>query len=208
MVAALKMPGTDTFPTPQPSAEPAASGSTSATTLFETALGDKWHDLPPAVQRLHSGGDVERFSGRAEITRGRSTVAWLAAWLVGLPKAGEDVPLTLCITRTPQGEAWERSFAGQRLGSVLTPSPRPHHVRERFGLATFEQELPVEDLVLHVPVRRGWLLGMPLPSWLLPGSCSREYTVDGVFHFDIGLYAPLTGGLVVRYRGWLRPDAG
>jgi hypothetical protein len=189
-----------------PQAGPAA-GSQPAAPLFQAALGDRWCELPACVRRLHAGRNVESFSGRADIARGPGPVAWLAGWLVGLPKAGEDVPLTVTMTRATVGEAWERSFAGRRLRSVLTPSPRPCHVRERFGLATYELELPVEDAILHFAVRRGWLLGIPLPSWLLPRSCTREFAADGVFHFDVGLYAPLTGGLIVRYRGSLKPDA-
>ena len=30
-----------------------------------------------------------------------------------------------------------------------------------------------------------------------------EFAAGGAFHFDVGLYAPLTGGLIVRYRGRL-----
>jgi hypothetical protein len=192
---------------PSVSRTSADAGPQPAAPLFEAALGGRWRELPPSVRRLHAGGSVESFSGRADITRGRGLVAWLAAWLVGLPKAGEDVPLTVAMTCTPNGEVWERSFAGRRLRSVLTPSPWPYRVRERFGLATYELELPVEDAVLHFVVRRGWLLGIPLPPWLLPRSCTREFAVEGAFHFDVGLYAPLTGGLIVRYRGCLKPDA-
>jgi hypothetical protein len=195
------------LPPPASHATPDA-GSQPALPLFQAALGDRWHELPPPLQRLHAGRSVQSFSGRAHVTRGRGIVAWLAAWLVGLPKAGEDVPLTVTIACTPAGEVWERSFAGRRLRSVLTPSPRPCHFRERFGLATYELELPVADGVLHFPVRRGWLLGIPLPPLLLPRSCTREFAVGGAFHFDVGLYAPLTGGLIVRYRGRLEPDAG
>jgi hypothetical protein len=179
-----------------------------APTLFQTALGDKWRDLPPCVQRLHSVQDVESFSGRACVTRGPGLVARLAAWLFGFPNAGEEVPLTVTMTRTPAGETWERNFAGRRFRSFLAPSDRAQHCLERFGPFTYEQELPVEDGLLHFPVRRGWFLGVPLPSLLLPRSCSREFAADGAFHFDVGLYAPLTGGLVVRYQGHLRPDAG
>lgn len=182
-------------------------GSKPPPPLFRSALGDRWSELPACVQRLHCVDGVAHFSGRAQVTRGRGVVASLAAWLIGLPEAGEDVPLTVTMTRTPEGEVWERCFAGRRLRSRLTPSPLPNHVRERFGLATYEIELPVKDAALHFPVRRGWLLGIPLPSWLLPTSRSREFAVDGVFHFDVGLYAPLTGGLIVVYRGSLRPDA-
>lgn len=177
-----------------------------APTLFQTVLGDKWQELPPCVRRLHSVQDVESFSGRARVERGRGLVALLAAWCFGFPAAGDDVPLTITKTRTAAGEVWERNFAGRRFRSVLTPSDRAQHYRERFGPFAYEQELPVEDGVLYFPVRRGWFLGVPLPSLLLPRSCSREFAVDGAFHFDVGLYAPLTGGLIVRYKGRLGAD--
>jgi hypothetical protein len=172
-----------------------------APTLFQRALGNKWQELPPCVRRLHSVRDAESFSGLARVTRGRGLVAGVAACLLGFPEGGDNVPLTLTKTRMPTGEIWERNFAGRRFHSVLTPSDRAQHYRERFGPFTYEQELSVEDGVLHFPVRRGWLLGIPLPSLLLPRSCSREFAVDGAFHFDVGLYAPLTGGLIVRYQG-------
>jgi hypothetical protein len=176
-------------------------------TLFQTALGDKWQELPACVRRLHSVQNVESFSGRAQVERGRGLVARLAAWCFGFPAAGDDVPLTITKTRTPAGEIWERNFAGRKFRSVLTPSDRAQHYRERFGPFTFEQQLPVEDGILHFPVRRGWFLGIPIPSLLRPGSCSREFAADGAFHFDVGLYAPLAGGLVVRYRGRLVSEA-
>jgi len=178
-----------------------------APALFQAVLGDKWRDLPPCIQRLHSVRGVESFSGRARVTRGRGLLARLAARLIGFPSEGEDVPVTVIKTRTPAGEIWERNFAGRRMRSMLTPSVRPQHCCERFGPFTFELELPVEDGALHFYVRRGWLLGVPLPSLLLPRSCSREFAADGAFHFDVGLYAPVTGGLIVRYQGRLAGDA-
>jgi hypothetical protein len=104
------------------------------------------------------------------------------------------------------GEIWERNFAGRIFRSYLTSSRRPYHYRERFFAFTYEQELPVRDQSLNLPVRRGWFLGIPLPALLLPASESREYAVGGIFHFDVGLYAPLRGGLIVRYRGSVTPD--
>jgi hypothetical protein len=179
-----------------------------APTLIQTALGPKWQELPPCVQRLHSVREVERFSGRAQVERGRGLVARAAAFVFGFPEAGDDVPLTVTKTRTPTGEIWERDFAGRRMRSLLTPSVRQQHCCERFGRFTFELGLPVENGVLHFPVRRGWLFGLPLPSQVLPTSCAREFAADGAFHFDVGLYAPLTGSLIVRYRGRLVADGG
>jgi hypothetical protein len=55
-------------------------------------------------------------------------------------------------------------------------------------------------------VRRGWLAGIPLPARLLPRSEIREYEEGGAFRFDVAIYAPLTGSLIVRYQGQVSPD--
>ena len=178
-----------------------------APTLFQTALGDRWLQLPRSVQRLHSVRDRESFSGRARVTRGRGLLARLAAWYFAFPTAGGDVELTLTKTQTPRGEVWERDFAGRRFRSVLTASVRPWHYRERFGALTYEQVLAVENATLSFLVERGWLLGVPIPSFLLPRSCAKEFALNDHFHFDVGLYAPLTGELIVRYQGQVHPDA-
>lgn len=175
-------------------------------TLFQSALGDRWSRLPPEVRELHSVQDVESFSGIAEITRGRSLIARLAAWFFGFPKPGENVPLTVTKTRTKSGEIWERNFNGRSFRSYCTPANSRYRYRERFWLFNYEQDLPVENGCMHLPVRRGWFLGIPLPKVLLPRSDSREYSSEGVFHFDVALSAPLGGGLIVRYRGQLVPD--
>ena len=175
-------------------------------TLFQSALREKWHDLPPTVQRMHSVQDIETFSGRANVERGTSILARIAAWFFGFPPAGTDIPLTITKTRTGTGETWQRDFDGNVFRSYLTPS-RPYHYKERFWAFNFEQELPVKDDVLHLPVKSGRFLGIPLPRFLLPGSNSREFEVDGKFHFDVGLSAPFGGGLIVRYHGSVSPDA-
>lgn len=175
--------------------------------LFQAALGEKWHQLPVEVQMLHSIQDCESFSGRAEVTRGNSLLARVAAALFRFPVAGKEVPMTITMTRTPSGETWERNFNGRRFRSYLTPAG-PDHYRERFLVFNYEQELPVGDGYMELPVRRGWVLGLPLPRRLLAGSDSREYSNDGKFHFDVNLLAPVTGELIVRYRGWVEPDEG
>lgn len=174
--------------------------------LFQRALGSDWNRLPAEVQRLHSVQDMETFTGRAEVIRGKGLIARLAAQLFRFPKAGEQIPLTITKIRTANGEIWERNFDGRRFRSHLTPAA-PGHYRERFGPFNYEQELPIRDGAMWLPVRRGWFLGIPLPPLLLPGSDSREYAENGTFRFDVGLYAPLKGGLIVRYRGTVSPDS-
>jgi len=176
-------------------------------TLFQRALGETWRELPPAVRRLHSVQDVETFSGLARVDRGKNALARFAAWFFRFPFEGDGVPLTITKTRTASGETWERRFAGRVFRSYLTPARQPGRFRERFWLFNYEQDLPVAGGVLHLPVRRGWVLGVPIPKALLPWSDSRELEIDGVFHFDVTLGAPLGGGVIVRYRGSVTPDA-
>jgi hypothetical protein len=183
-----------------------ASSEVPAPTLFEKSLGEKWWKLPASVRRLHSVQDFESFSGRAKVTRGTALLSRIAAFFFRFPEAGEDVPLTITKQRSARGEIWERNFAGRKFRSYLSPSRRPSHYNERFFAFTYEQELPVEAGSLYLPVRRGWCLGVPIPSLLLPRSDAREYDVNGTFHFDVGLYAPFGGGLIVRYQGCVSPD--
>lgn len=177
-------------------------------TLFQTALGDRWHHLPPTVQRLHSVQEMESFSGMATVERGTSIIARLSALFFGFPKAGTNVPVTITKTRTDSGETWERNFAGRKFRSYLTPSEIPYRYKERFWLFIYEQELPVDGNAMYLPVKRGWFLGIPIPKVFLPTSDSKEYDEGGVFHFNVGLGAPLGRGLIVRYRGSVKPDCG
>lgn len=178
-----------------------------APALFEHVLGPSWGALPSSVRRLHAVADMASHSGRARVTRGAGLIARLAAAVFRFPNAAEDAPVAIMIRRTPEGERWERNFNGRVFRSTLSPAPRAGHIRERFGLMTYEMELPVEDGAMRFPVRRGWFLGVPMPRWFLPKSESREYEADGRFCFDVGLYAPFGGGLIVRYQGWFAPDA-
>lgn len=173
--------------------------------LFQNALAERWNCLPREIQALHGVQDVENFSGTAQVTRGSSLVAKVAAWFFGFPPAAEAVSLTVTMTRTESGETWERNFGGRVLRSFLTPAPLVHRFRERFWLFDFELDLPVEDGCMRFPVRRGWFLGVPLPNALLPRSDTREYVEGGVFHFDVALGAPFGAAQIVRYRGHLKP---
>lgn len=173
--------------------------------LFESALADDWAMLPLTLQRLHTVTDLNRFTGRASVRNGKGIIAGMLASLFRFPPAGEGIPLTVTIEARPEGEVWERNFAGRRFRSKLLPVG-PSRVRERFGPLSFELHLPVRDGRIQFDVLNGRCLGVPVPSCLLPKSEAWEYEQDGKFHFDVSLFAPLGLGLIVRYQGWLIPD--
>ncbi|MEO9133074.1 MAG: DUF4166 domain-containing protein, partial [Sphingomonas sp.] len=79
-------------------------------------------------------------------------------------------------------------------------------VVERFGIASFALALVVKDDRLFLIPRRWSVLGIPMPGFLLPTGSSFETEEQGQFRFDIEISAPFIG-LIVAYRGVLRPDA-
>ena len=183
---------------------------TAAPTLFQSALGERWNDLPEEIQTLHNVQDVESFTGVASVLRGDSVFAKLIAWVFRFPKACERTPVTVTKTRTENGEGigevWERRFGDSVFRSYCTPSSGVCRVRERFFVFNFELDLIVDKSSMSFSVNRGWLLGIPLPRFFLPTSDSREYVEAGEFWFDVALGAPLGIGPIVRYVGRLSPE--
>ena len=174
------------------------------TPLFRGALGDGFAQLPDAVRATHDHAGPRRWTGTATITRGRGPLARAIALLFRFPAAGVDVPVTVLKTPTPTGETWDRRFGAGVFRSHLRLTPKG--MTERFGPMTFLLRLAVKDGALHYPVIAGRCLSLPLPQFMLPKSIAREFAVDGVFQFDVALHAPLRGGLIVRYVGYLRAD--
>ena len=59
---------------------------------------------------------------------------------------------------------------------------------------------------LRLVLRRWSIFGIALPLWLAPRSDTFEHVEDGRFRVPVAISHPLTG-LIVRYRGWLLPQA-
>jgi len=175
--------------------------------LYRAVLGSAFSRLPPRVQALHDSRAARRWSGFAEVRRGRSPVAALVAALVGFPKAAPSVPVTVSFSPEDGAERWVRTFDGTSFSSVqsLGSGKDQHLVVERFGAASFALALVVEGDRLTLVPRRWSLLGIPMPHFLLPTGLSFETERDGRFCFDVEISVPFVG-LIVAYRGTLSPD--
>ncbi|TYC51655.1 DUF4166 domain-containing protein [Rhodobacterales bacterium] len=184
-----------------------ASRSDETPTVFQKALAQNFYELPAQVRELHTVLDLRHWSGKARVSRGKSTFGDLICRMVGFPEAGEDTPVAVTIEQKGEAEIWKRTFGGRKFRSVLSPSGAPGsgRVSERFGPLSFSIDLRVSDGKLHFPVSRGTLLGIPIPDWLLPISETTEQVQKDTFSFDVKV--SMRGiGLLVRYQGWLRPD--
>lgn len=177
--------------------------------LYETALGAAFQDLPEPLRKLHGPGWGRQASGMAQIDGANTVLARLAAAAFHLPRASASVAVCVRITQGPQTERWTRDFGGARFTSVLSASKTPGHVIERFGPFAFELGLDVGPQGISAMPVRAWRFGpLPLPQRLAPISIASESTdAAGRFCFDVEMQLPFGLGRLVRYRGWLDGDA-
>jgi hypothetical protein len=171
--------------------------------IFPRTLGPAFATLPEPIRATHLTAATTRWTGRASVTRGSGLWSRLLATLFRFPPATADTEVEVTKTATTRGETWTRRFGSRIFRSHLRATPQG--MTERFGPFTFTLGLTIKDGALHYPVAAGRIGPIPLPRWMLPGSDTREHAEDGVFHFDVRLLAPITGALMVHYRGHLAP---
>ncbi len=169
--------------------------------LFASVPGLDLGCLPEPIRASHLVFHTRVLQGRGRVDRGRGWVARLLCAIFGFPPGCEDIEVEVTKSREGDAEHWQRRFGTRQFHSYLRI--RDGRMRERFGPFEFELDLHIANQALHFPVRRGWLLGMPMPRWLLPRSEAREFVEGGRFRFDVALQAPMGIGQMVRYRGWL-----
>lgn len=176
------------------------------TSIFERLLGDLWPRLPEPLRAIHRLGAQPAATGVATVERGRNVFSKLLAAVIGLPRAGIDIPLSVRFVQTPTHERWTRRFADREFHSDMSEGEGREAglLIERFGPFSLAMALVWEGERLKFVIRR-WRLGpLVLPLSLAPISTTHEAVANGRFNFDVGISLPLIG-LVVRYRGWLKP---
>ncbi len=174
--------------------------------LFRHILGDAWDLLPAPIVQLHSVTSLSIYSGRCTVTQGSNPVARAVTALVGFPKAGADLPITVKLSVEDSGERWIRTVADRTFSSTQRPAKGRSEglIRERFGLIAVDMALALRGPGLAYVIRRWSLLGIPMPLCLGPKTIATESAdAEGRFCFDIELWHPLIGSLV-HYAGWLR----
>ncbi len=182
--------------------------------LYRRVLGDAWERLPAPIRTMHSVEGELTAEGLATVDRGGGLLARLIGALVGFPRAGDEIPVTVTFTVKDGVEHWRRTFAGKSFVSTQRQGRGRSAwlVEEGFGPLSFGLALVLEGDRLRLVLRRWRFLGLPLPLALAPTAESFE-TVEvvdaagaGRFRFHVEIGHRLTG-LIVRYRGWLVPIA-
>jgi len=168
--------------------------------LYRRLLGPGFDALPARVRELHDLGRIGVWEGRAQVERGRSLVARMAAWLSSLPPEGDDLPLRVTFAAVEDKEIWARQFGKALFRSVQ--HERGGLLYERVGLATFVFVAAPTTNGLSLRLDGFRLLGIPTPRMLHPAVDTFESERDGRYQFEVEAHLPLFG-LLVRYAGWL-----
>jgi len=176
--------------------------------VYEKIMGDAYTRLHPSIAKLHRTGDGRNFEGECHVTRGRNPLSHLVALIVGFPKSGQRIPVTVTVTPEKDGEVWTRNFAGQIFNShhSLGRGRYARLITEKFGPLAIHMAILEEKGDLRINTHSWSLLGIQLPKFLKPGGDVYE-TIDetGRFVFYVDLKAPLFGRLC-KYEGWLIPS--
>jgi len=86
--------------------------------LYRRVLGEAWDLLPEPLRAMHDLDGERSADGVAVVQRGSGLLARLVAFVIGLPPAGADIPVTVSFRARHGREHWQRYFAGRVFSSV------------------------------------------------------------------------------------------
>lgn len=170
--------------------------------LYRAVLGPLFDELPPQVRALHTITDRSIWSGKADVQRGTSMIAKLAALIARLPPTGKCQPLTVTLVAEGGGELWQRSFDGRIFASYQSADDK--NVRERIGPIRLELVPSVRGGTLRLRLKHVQVFGVPMPWFLVPIVETSEFDAAGQYRFEVEARFHLFG-LLIRYSGWLEP---
>lgn len=171
-------------------------------TAYGQALGARFGELPSALRMLH--GTDGRFSGKITVAPAGSALLRRIARLMGLPPGGVHA-LVLEKTDTGREDRWRR-----HIGDFVMDSRQWAEgpcLAEKIGAVCVLSRLEpgADGLRMHLT---GWrFLGLPLPAGLAPRIATREWEEAGRYRFDVTVGLPVTGHRLIRYHGYLSPQA-
>lgn len=171
-----------------------------AASLYRRILAEQFDALPGVLRRFHDHPGGGCACGDLRVVRGQGHLSRLIGAVLGLPQAGDAVPVRLRVAVEGDRERWVREFASRRVETVQWE--HEGLLFERFGPTAFASELVLDGVCLRYEFRRAWLLGIPLPRWLAPDVTGAVQAGDNGWTLVTEISLPLAGRLV-RYDGWV-----
>jgi saccharopine dehydrogenase-like NADP-dependent oxidoreductase len=176
--------------------------------VFEQALGPEvWRSLSTTTRRIHQSRPGIVLLGEATVIGAATGLGRILARLFGFPPAGDHVPVSVVIESDATTEFWRRQFGDKIMASRMTVAKgHLQCVEEHFGPFSFRLDLKAGSFGLDMSLRSLRLGPIPLPGFLKPEITAEERVdTEGRHSFNVRI-AKWPLGLLVHYRGWLRPQ--
>jgi hypothetical protein len=171
--------------------------------LYRRVLGASFDQLPAVLQHFHDDPEGGRARGTVRVERGRGLFRNVAASVLGMPRAGEDVPVSLSVAVRGDCEEWVRHFGKQRVRSIQWASGTL--LFERRGPVSFSSALVVRGSRLIYEFREAWFAGVPLSASFSPYVDGYVDAGEKGWRLVVHIFAPFLGE-IVRYEGWVEPE--
>jgi hypothetical protein len=175
-------------------------------TNYQTVMGESFGRLAQPIQHMHSGSKAFSVKGKADVSGGDGVLARLARFAIGFPACEKNVDVRVDFEFIGDREIWTRHFGDAKFVSQQFKGQGRYTglMVEKFGPLSFGMAVVERDGTLHLRMRGGDVLGIPLPRFLWPRIAAQEHGADGKFNFDVDISLPVVGQ-VVHYQGWLAP---
>jgi Domain of unknown function (DUF4166) len=174
-----------------------------APSLYRRLLGSRFELLPGVLRRFHDADGGGRALGTFQVERGRGLLRNALASLMGFPKAGIDVPVTLKVSIEGDRERWSRRFGDMSVESKQWE--KDHLLIEEYGMNSFSSSVAVVGSDVIYEFQRAWLVGIPLPSWLSPRIDGLVTGEETGWRVVVRVFAPVLGE-ILHYEGWVQPE--
>jgi hypothetical protein len=171
--------------------------------LYRRILGPRFDALPGVLKKFHDSAVGCRARGILQVERGDGLFCNTFASHLGLPRAGNDVPVRLEVRVEGDRERWIRRFPDRNL--VSTQWAAGALLMESVGLTSFASALVIDRSTLHYEFRRAWFAGIPLPTGLSPSVNGRVEANDTGWRVVVDVFAPFLGH-IVKYHGRIEPE--
>jgi hypothetical protein len=168
-------------------------------------MGESFTRLPPAVRDLHGNPDGIHAKGRCDVRRGGGVLSRVLGRMLGVPEAGDALDLDFRIFARDGVELWVRRFGHSVMRSRFWNEGGVLY--ERLGPIVMSHSLVEAGGILETRLAKLWFLGLPVPRAFHPRIRALASQDGDAYLFDVAAEMPVAG-LVVGYRGHLRPVTG
>jgi hypothetical protein len=169
-------------------------------TLYQQVLGERFADLPLAVQRFHRLSGQHTLEGWVETRPPTSALARLLALCLGAPQQASSGVIRFELWASPEQETWTRHFPLKTMRSRLRRTGPL--IEERLGACVLGFRLQATDQGLVMELKGLRFFGLPCPRCLQPAIVAREQGDGDALHFEVSASLPWMG-TVANYRGHL-----